>query len=520
MKKTFILGLCLLFIFLLTNCPEKLENPDDDGNDNGNTDPGEIEPEIDLMDGIIAIINQQEGTLDNPAFLKLEIDLGIMSNPESNWKIILEAIEKTEKYIDLDLSNCILESQSYSYFFPDFAVSTGKDKIVSLILPDTITDITGGTGESNSAFKHFTNLKHASGKNIIHIGNWAFYNCTKLEEANFPNVTEINLGVFYNCINLKEANFPEAVEIISNAFRNCKNLVSVSAPKVETIGTLAFYDCTSLAEINLSAVTKIYQNAFGNCLNLAKADFPLVITLGNQAFDNCIKLETVLFPKVEVIHSRTFFNCVNLKETDFSSVVHIADHAFYNCTSLEEIIFPKAMIIEPMSFGNCTSLTTARFLADPDPAKDSNSQPIHPLSPWLKQEPTLPCVSESLLFYNEAFNGCTSLITLDVRNAWNVYFAGNALNNIGETLVIYLYDDDGVLDNNGEIKPNYTGKSYGHPQLDNYLGAVSLKLIKIIAPNGTQLEKFLPNKAGYPGLFSDIKSRYSGNVTVMPIERN
>jgi len=446
MKKTFILGLCLLLLFFLTGCPEELENPDDDGK----TEPGEIEPEIDLIDKIIAKINEQEGTLDNPAFLKLEIDLGIMSNPESNWKIILEAIEKTEKYIDLDLSNCTLESQSYSYFFPDFAVSTGKDKIVSIILPDTATDITGGTGESNSAFKHFTNLKHASGENIIHIGNWAFYNCTKLEEANFPNVTEINLGVFYNCINLKEANFPEAVEIISNAFRNCKNLVSVSAPKVETIGTYAFYDCTNLAEINLLAVTKIYQNAFGNCSSLTKADFPLVEILGNEAFRNCASLIEVDFPLVVTVNPRTFIDCKNLVAASFASAEKIGNEAFRNCVNLE----------------------TAEFLGNPDRISVGP-----PLQKWIadKTGASGVVVDDSVIIFDYAFFGCKALKKLDIRNAWNVFFAVNSLANIGEHLELLLFDDNGT-------------KSYGHPQVAWFFGGFgggeiqSIRTLEIKAP--------------------------------------
>ena len=482
MKKTFILlGLCLFFILLLTSCPEKLENPDDDGNDDGNTEPGEIEPEIDLIDLIIARLNEQEGTLDDPALLKLEIDLGIMSNPESNWKIILEAIETAEKFTALDLSGCTLET---IYFFPDYTVLTGKDKIVSLILPDTVTDITGGTGESNSAFKYFTNLKHASGENIIHIGDWAFYNCTNLEEAIFSKADVIREGTFYNCTNLKEADFPEAANIISNAFRGCKNLVSVSAPKVETIGTYAFYNCTNLAEINLSAVTRIFQNAFGNCSSLIGADFPLVEILGNEAFRNCESLIEVDFPLVKTINPGTFMNCINLIEVKFLLATIIGDNAF----------------------SGCSNLVKASFLADPE----RTTAPAHPLDPWRNGIPGI-CTSDSMLFHALSFNGCTSLQVLDLRNVWNVYFAGNSLANIGTHLDIYLFDDDGT-------------KSYGHPQIDWFLGSnegnrtiTSLKLIltQIEHEEDSQVKKYDDSTAGMHGIWTQLgdKNQYKPYVT-------
>ena len=482
------------------------------------TEPEPTEPEP--ADEIIFIfnaekitenINKQAGTKADPSVLNLSFEIGSMANSASNWKKLLNVIAAAGKYVSLDLSGCTLETHSYPYFFPDHDVPAGKDKIVNLILPDTATHITGRNSSDDFTFLHFLNLEYVSGANITFIGSWAFYNRGNLKEIDLPRVTEIDQGAFYDCVNLKKADFPLAVKVADNAFRNCSSLKSANIPNLGIITTHLFFECVSLTSASFPKATIIYQNAFENCINLTEADFPSAVTIGNEVFKNCIKLETVSMPKAEIIHSQSFFNCVSLENINFSSAMHIASYAFYNCTSLTEAVFNNVKIVEPMSFANCTSLERVKLLANPGPAKDANLLPVHPLYPWLSGIQGLPCVGESILIYNLAFDGCTSLKILDIRNAWNVYFAGNALVNIGTELTLYLFDDDGVIGIDGEIKDNYSGKSYGHPQLDVYLGAnPSLQSIKIIAPNGTQIEKGLPGIAGYPGIASDIKSRYSG----------
>lgn len=452
MIKTFIkLGLFLLFVFYLASCDEELNNH----SNNNKKNPGETEPEINLIDEIIAKINEQEGTLNDPAFLKLEIDLSTMSNAKSNWKIILKAIETADKYVALDLSDCELET---IYFFPDYTDSTGKNKIVNLILPNIATEITGGTGEANYAFKHFTNLKHISGENIIHIGNYAFYNCLNLEEVNFPKVAEINLGVFYNCVNLKEADFPEAAEIISNAFRGCKNLVSINAPKAEVIGKLAFFDCENLTEVILPKATKIYEEAFQNCKSLTEVNFPLATIIGNNAFRDCISLQKAIF------------------------------HANPERTTEGHPLQPwidANMDYDPLTFDHMNAGTWKW--------KD------------VREPVASPVTLDSIIFHSNSFDGCKSLAILNISNAWNVYFAADSFVNIGTHLNIYIFDDNGT-------------KSYGHPQLELFFGvAPSLTEITIhtnsISEGKSQLEKDSATPC-YPGLYLDIKSRFENKIKV------
>ena len=396
----------MTFNFALASCPE--ENPpnngtgdDIDNNDNDNDEPGDDNKPDSIIDEIIAALSGQEGTeKNNPAVLKLELELAGMNSPDGNWQKILTAIDTVGKYVALDLSAC---ANPASYFYPAYKISIGKNKIVSLILPDAVNSITGLENDNDNAFKHFINLEYISGKNITHIGSYAFYNCQNLKEIDFP------------------------------------------------------------------AVTVIESSAFQECKNLTEAVFPQAKLIGSNAFDGCINLETVNIPKITIIDQRTFNRCASLTEVNFPSVTIIGDYAFNGCVNLEKAEFP----------------------ANPE----RTTAPAHPLDPWRYKIPGIPCTSDSVLVHAMAFNGCASLKTLDFRNAWNVYFAGHSLANIGTHLDIYLFDDDGT-------------KSYGHPQVDLILGnddtKKTLETIKLILPDTANSRVIYhhtnPTEGGYHGI--------------------
>ena len=410
MKKTLcllgIIALTVTIAFSMTGCPDLAaflnNNPDDNHGEsnpnnnepgNGNNNNGKTtDDKLSSVNDASNFLNEQTGgdTTDDPVVLSIEMDLGYMSSPASNWQKLLEAIDTAGKYVELDLYYCTMLVYANRYVFNlDYSIKTGKDKIVSIILPyeaDIISN-SSDTATTNS-FRHFTNLESVSGAYVDTIGNYAFYNCSRLTKVSFPQTT--------------------------------------------TIGQSAFQGCTSLTDVS----------------------FPAATTIGNEAFRNC------------------------------------------------------------------TSLRIARFHADP--ARNTSG---HPLKPWLDNnviigdtttppvyvadpQPVngLPCTSDSVIFHAFAFYGCISLETLDIRNAWNVYFAGNALGNIGETLDLYLYDDEGPV--NGGI-------CYGHPQLERFLGIspndVSIKSIKLIVPNVDEVKSrimYQSNTTGYPGIYRDIISTY------------
>ena len=469
----------LVFIILsLTGCPDK---PDDNN---------QIiiikKPAVDAtIEEIIAEqLENQEGTLENPADLIIDIDLGRMIRTGDFWEKILYAIEEIGKYVNLDLTDCTVEDQSYNYFNPNYTVTAGKDKIVNLIIPDIITHIVAGTGAIDYPFKHFTNLETVSAANVFHIGSFAFYENTSIKRVFFPKVTEIILSSFYGCTNLEEADFPLAVTIGDNSFSRCTNLLRVNLPELTRINPFTFYNCINLSEINITKATHIDQYAFYGCESLIEANFPLITTLGNYAFSGCKSLESVNFPLVDIIYPNAFSGCISLTEiasSNFESAFFIASNAFYGCENLVSVTFKNVVRVNPEAFGNCTKLETARFLADPE----RTTYPAHPLDPWIERSgiDQEAWTQDSVVFQFDAFINCVSLRVLDVRNAWNVFFVASSLANIGTHLDLYLFDDDGT-------------RSYGHPVISWFLGD---------SPDGfggprtiTSLNLILPKEAPIP----------------------
>jgi hypothetical protein len=206
----------------------------------------------------------------NPIDRVANTNLGTMISSASGWWQLLNSINSTGKYINLDLSACTMTGTSFN---PDSSVETGKKYIVSIILPSVATSIEAGTS-SNPAFKNFTNLKSVSGANIITINAYSFfgnYSDSCLQSVNFPQVTIIGPSAFSSCSRLQIANFPQVTTIGESAFSSCDNLASVNIPKVTSIGVNAFNNTrtTALTVTMGSTAPTLREQMFGY-INTAK----------------------------------------------------------------------------------------------------------------------------------------------------------------------------------------------------------------------------------------------------------
>jgi len=464
--KIALLSFCLLlFSFAITSCDQTEDPPviDDPTDPSDETD---IDNDDNLFDFIVKYINSQE---EEPVSLKLKIDLGFMPNAESNWRIILKAIETAQKFVALDLSECTMELHGKKNFDPYVEIKSGEDKIISLTLPVVAADISGYFEINKITFNHFSNLEYIKGENIEHIGAGAFYDCVKLKKADFPVVNDITQSAFYGCKNLLEADFPLITKLEGNVFSGCIALETANLPNLEFIFDDTFNNCSSLKTANIPKAKYIGQRAFYNCKSLTEANFPLVETLGNNAFRNCESLTDVEFPYVKTINPRTFMDCKNLVTVSFAAAEKIGDEAFRNCVNLK----------------------TAAFLGNPE---QKTFSPNHPLDPWRQGKGLF--TEDCFVIYDYAFYGCKSLEVLDIRNAWNIYFAGGCLADIGTHLDMYLFDDDGTI-------------SYGHPPIDFFLGGgndkgpLTLISMKIYIPKSGSMVQYhhpFPLEGGYHGI--------------------
>ena len=242
-----------------------------------------------------------------------------------------------------------------------------------------------------------------------------------------------------------------------SAFRHFKRLRSVTGENIALIGNLAFIGCEALEEVKCDRTVIVSQFAFYGCTSLKDLHFEVAREVLTSAFENCTSLEKANFPYVGTVSQNAFKNCVSLVDIDFDSATKIDEDAFRNCSSLKR----------------------ARFRAKPE--RTNTGHPLQRVGGKYIVD------QDSVIFYENAMRGCSSLELLDIRYAWNVFFDKDALSDIGENLDLYLFDDGGE---------NNDGKTYGHPQagireyfflgqlqpVDKERGNRTVKAITISAP--------------------------------------
>lgn len=129
---------------------------------------------------------------------------------------IYVALADACKYVSLDLSESSVTGFNSSSAYP-----AGSKWIVSLILPDNLTNI------DDEAFAGWMQLRYIFiSASVTAIGKYAFYNCSSLTDMQIPeSVTTIGEYAFYRCTSLVELTISENVEYIEqDAFSSCNNL--------------------------------------------------------------------------------------------------------------------------------------------------------------------------------------------------------------------------------------------------------------------------------------------------------
>jgi len=310
---------------------------------------------------------------------------------------------------------------------------------------------------------------------------------------------------------IKTIILPDVATMISNASDDI-DLETFSDVKNNETSRYAFNHFTNLSTVIGKRISLIGTFAFFNCKSLERAEFPNAIIIMQYAFFNCSSIKKLEFEKLRHIQPSAFENCTSLERAEFHNADVIPQRAFLNCISLTEVSFSKAVKIERDAFRNCINLRIARFLADPGRTTSG-----HPLQNYINDNTGASGIfsNDTLAFHNNVFRGCVSLETLDVRNAWNVYFGGGALAEIGTSLNLFLFDDDGT-------------RTYGHPQVDWLLGGApddddtnrgvrTLRELKIIAPTVLPLTasqimyRDHSTIAGYASIRNRINTMYNGN---------
>jgi hypothetical protein len=187
------------------------------------------------------------GSAANPIPLPAGLNLADSANGWNALFGVISSATPSGQYVALDLS---ISTISGTEFNPALSAATGKDKIVSLVLPDTALSIANGSS-SNATFKDFTSLKRVSGDGLTGVGQYAFYYCTSLAEVSLPAAASIGEYAFQYCTSLAEVSLPAAASIGHMAFYSCTSLTEVSLPAVTTLGNYVF-DSTGVTTLTIT----------------------------------------------------------------------------------------------------------------------------------------------------------------------------------------------------------------------------------------------------------------------------
>jgi hypothetical protein len=228
-----------------------------------------------------------ENTLANPYPVKITgVDL---SSKEKNGETLKTLYDALKRYVTLDLREC-----SGAEIFA--TTMANRAYIVSLILPDSVTEISPG------GFSGYASLKSVVMPKVTIINTSAFKNCKQLETVFAPELETVadapnrDTGAFARDTALKAVYAPKLAVLGKYALYGSEGLTGLAFPNLQIVGGLAFKGCTALKAVSLPAAAKITSGSFVDNTALAY----LVFGLNPPAFDTSVFGNTD-FPQAGVI---------------------------------------------------------------------------------------------------------------------------------------------------------------------------------------------------------------------------
>ena len=255
-------------------------------------------------------------------------------------------------------------------------------------------------------FYECNNLEHMNIdlSNITHVYNNACKNCSKLDLSglSFEKITRIDSYAFYGCIIPETIDLSECERILGDAFHGCSNLVNViNTSKITSLGGNVFQDCTTLTTFDdFSNITEIGSNAFRGTKLSGSIDLSSLTTIGGEAFKGT-KITNVINPiNLTNMPSSIFNGCTELLSIgSLENVTNFTGNGnqFYGCTKLCGEIDLSGITNKPDltgTFLNCSNVKRIK----------------------LGEIGRLGTRWHGYSSDRQAFNGCTSLHTLDIKS--------------------------------------------------------------------------------------------------------
>ncbi len=324
----------------------------------------------------------------------------------------------------------------------------GNDSLESIVLPSTVSSITGLhnlsnltsiiVSEDNPFFRSSEDgvLFSKDGTTLINFPRGKTGSYTVPSE-----VSVINSLAFYKSKISSVTIQGVVTEISDMTFCDCPNLRTVVLPdSVERIMDFAFEYCATLSSINWPAsLTEIRGHAFSQT-GLTSISLPASLqTIGSNAFSECPNLQSVhIHSSIETtgssVSSAPFYRCSSLTEgtvsedatsipdylfattalTSFSfpdSITTIGDYAFYGCEFVELVFSSNSNLtsIGNSAFQYCDKLTSVSF---PDSLRIISYGAFQ----YCKKLTNIVIPSNVISIGSYAFSNCDSLTSITIPN--------------------------------------------------------------------------------------------------------
>lgn len=225
------------------------------------------------------------------------------------------------------------------------------------------------------AFGDCSRLKEISLPSVVLIGEGAFARVGEtggapiFSELVLPDTLEgIGTGAFLGCGGFTEVSIPQGIETIENfAFSYCTGLLTVNLPEsVTSIGGYAFIGCSSLVSVNGGKVETFGDYAFAATSSLLNCDLTNAKTVGNYAFLNSGLKNIGETSRIETIGDYAF-QANYFTQFDASGATMIGEGAFNSNQQLTKFVLSEKIA----SFGDlallgCSSLEKITDSEDAD----------------------------------------------------------------------------------------------------------------------------------------------------------
>ena len=173
------------------------------------------------------------------------------------------------EFVDENSESCVIP-ESVNYGKESYPVAvigehafSNQNKLISVVIPDSVTEIRGDAENMTGAFSGCIALQQVKfGQGVTRIGEYAFKNCVNLKAIELPaNVQFVDVGAFQGCLAL------ETVAVNSNAvfgkacFDSCLKITTLKlSDEVRLSDNMRekFAESTKLSSFVISASNPVY----------------------------------------------------------------------------------------------------------------------------------------------------------------------------------------------------------------------------------------------------------------------